>query len=893
MKTFLKFLPVTAFVVTFSSGPVLAESPREENTVKNSGFEAVTVSGEPAKRGWTLNRAEQVPTQWSLSSAFPGELLVVDSEDAEGGRFVRMTAPPARASHIYQACPQIERGKPYEVTLRYQGGPVKLEMYEYGDAGKLVGEHVFAQGDPQPVGDGAWRELTGYYTLPDEVVKTSLVIVVPPGSKADLDDLRMSGFERTSETLNVRDFGASGSSFETLATSTAGSPVITVENIGDFKVGQELVVFGCRPHFSEGKVLDLSGGDPADKFKAQVELRGYDGSAGEAAAYLLDFKGEDPSAFRWSDDLGQSWKESVKVTGDWQQLNAGIEVRLSNAEFWKKPRLVSFTARNHLLSRVIKVDGQTLTLADAVPQTASACVVQHSDSAALQRAFDRAVGERRNVFIPNGHYRLSRGLVLNVPDGISVEGENEESTVLDIAGGQGACITVEGGRSVTFRRLRFRGFSSFAEMKRMAYLPAQGYPHMWGFFARHCNAITFRTPERALVENCHATGMSAECFYSGSVNRKGGQEAPAHYTKSITYRHCTVSDCARNAFNNNDFAEGTSVLNCRIENIGGCAWEGASRFVKFSGNYVTNAGPVAMGNIRSREAHFDVLPSGQHVVTNNTFEGELAYGNSFIVASAGAMPLIISDNIFVNLNASAIRVSGFGNANNLPAGNVIIRGNAIDLSCVSDESRTRFGISASTNDTTIIGNQIYTRNGIDPKVTGLVLEEPAHNLIVSDNSIRGCQLGLEAIRTEGSVGEIIDARTFRSNGHMPWPRRDTYRYEGYQMVWIPNAQEPDKFVDGPVIEAFDPEAGVFRLKADFDLKMNAIYVVRAPLGYSWNIHDNIINDCAQLVNIDVFGGPGTVFSNNILKRTDGPAALPAVVIRGDFERNDNHFSGFE
>ena len=155
MKTFLKFLPVTAFVVTFSSGPVLAESPREENTVKNSGFEAVTVSGEPAKRGWTLNRAEQVPTQWSLSSAFPGELLVVDSEDAEGGRFVRMTAPPARASHIYQACPQIERGKPYEVTLRYQGGPVKLEMYEYGDAGKLVGEHVFAQGDPQPVGDGA------------------------------------------------------------------------------------------------------------------------------------------------------------------------------------------------------------------------------------------------------------------------------------------------------------------------------------------------------------------------------------------------------------------------------------------------------------------------------------------------------------------------------------------------------------------------------------------------------------------------------------------------------------------------------------------------------------------------------------------------------------------
>ena len=669
--------------------------------------------------------------------------------------------------------------------------------------------------------------------------------------------------------------------------------MITVDDVGDFEVGQEIAIFGCRPHFSEGQVWEVSGGDQAGKFKDQVELRGYDGSAGDGAAYLLDFKGEDPPTFRWSDDLGQSWKESVKVTGDWQTLNSGIEVKLANRELWKSPRLVSFTARDHLLSQVIKVEGPTLTLAATVPRTAVNCLVQHSDSAAVQRAFDRAVGERRNVFIPNGHYRLSRGLVLNAPDGISVEGENEENVVLDITGGQGACITVEGGSSVSFRRLRFRGFSSFAEQKRMAYLPAQGYPHMWGFFARHCNAITFRTPGHALVENCHATGMSAECFYSGSVSRKGGQEPPARYTKSITYRHCTVSDCARNAFNNNDFAEGTSVLNCRVENIGGCAWEGASRFVKFSGNYVTNAGPVAMGNIRSREKHFDVLPSGQHIVSDNTFEGELAYGNSFIAASAGASPVIISDNLFVNLNASAIEVSGFGNTNNLPAGNIIIRSNAIDLTCGSEVSKSRFGISASTNNTTISGNQIYTRNGIDAGVTGLVIAEPAHNLVVSDNTIRGCRLGLQATRIKGSIGEIIDPRSFRSNGRMPWPRRDIYRYQGYQIVWIPNYREPDKLVDGPVIDHFDVEAGLFRLQEDFDLKMNAVFVVRSPHGYSWNIHDNLINDCAQLVNIDVFGGPTAVFANNVLKRSEGTADLPAVEIRGEFERRDNQFSGFE
>lgn len=896
MKKCFKFLLVTLSPMALSVVAVLAESPEAPkggSPLNNQGFETLSVASESAKQGWKLNAANEVPTHWALSSAFPGELLVVELEAAEGDHFVRVTAPTTRAAHIFQTCPQIQKGKPYVLTLRHRGGPVKVEMYEYDAAGTLVGEHIFAKSVDESAADGSWQELTGYYTLPDGIVKASLAIVVPPGSKVDVDDLRMTAFERSSEKLNVRDFGASGSTFETLATTTAGSTVITVESVGDFEVGQELAIFGCRSHFSEGQVWDATGGDQAGKFGEQVELRGYDGGKGDGAAYILDFKGEDPPTFRWSDDLGQSWKEPVKVTGDWQKLTAGVEVKLANAAFWKKPRLVSFTARDHLLSRVVKVEGATLTLADSVPRTATKCVVQHNDSAALQRAFDRAVGERRNVFIPIGHYRLNRGLVLNAPDGISVEGENEENTILDIAGGQGACITVEGGSSVSFRRLRFRGFSGFAEQKKMAYLPAQGYPHMWGFFARHCNAITFRTPERALVENCHATGMSAECFYSGSASRKGAQEPPTHYTKSITYRQCTVSDCARNAFNNNDFAEGTSVLNCRIENIGGCAWEGASRFVKFSGNYVTNAGPVAMGNIRSREAHFDTLPSGQHIVSNNTFEGDLAYGNSFVVASAGATPLIISDNIFVNLNASAIEVSGFGNATNLPAGNVLIRGNAIDLTCVSGESRNRFGISASTNDTTITSNQIYTRNGIDPKVTGLVLAEPAQNVVVSDNIIRGCQLGLEASRIKGSVGEIIDARTFRSNGRMPWPRRNTYLYQGYQIVWIPNSQEPDKLVDGPVIDRFDVEAGVFRLKEDFDLKMNAVYVLRTSQGFSWNIHDNLINDCAQLVNINVFGGPTAVFSDNILKRSKVPGSLPAVLIRGEFTRRDNQFSGVE
>lgn len=887
----LLFFPSLPFLPSLGQSPKPTESG--ENLAVNPGFEDVSIFPTSQESKWTLKSSERVPRGWVLSPAYPGELEVIDSAAPEGAHHLRISAPADRAAHIYQGCPQMIAGQAYEISLHYRGGPLHLMMYEYDAEGKFVGEPIFAKVAAPSPSDNKWRKLSGYYRFPTGVVRTSLAMVVPAGKTTEVDHLDMQRFDRSPEILNVRDYGVSGSSFETTASTTADSPSITVQSAGDFEVGHEVMLFGCNPHFADGLVWDMSSvGSREENFEEQVELRGYDGSAGNRASYILDITGDSPPSFRWSDDLGQSWKEPVKITGDWQKLNAGIEVRLSSQDFWNTPRLVSFTVRNHLLSEITGIEGNTLTLGHPVPRSADDCILQHCDSGPLQRAFDRASGEGRNIFIPSGHYRLSHGLVLNRPDGISIEGENEEHTILDLENGQGACITVNGGSSVSFRRLRFRGFSSFSEMKKMAYLPAKGYPHMWGFFAQHCNAITFRSPERVMVENCHATGMSAECFYSGSISRKGNDPPPSRYPKSIIYRNCTVSDCARNAFNNNDFAEGTSVLDCRIENIGGCVWEGASRFVKFMGNYVTNAGPVAMGNIRSRESHFDILPSGQHLVSNNTFEGTLAYGNSYIAASAGATPVIISNNVFVNLNASAIEVSGHGNERNLPAGNVIITGNAIDLTCVSGEPRTRFGISASANNTTISDNQIYTRPGIAPEVTGILLSEPAHHLVVHDNIVRNCNIGLEAVRIRGSVGEILNPQTFKSNGRLPWPRRDTYRYEGYQIVWISNAhtKEPEQFVDGPVIKAFDPDEGVFRLQEGFDLKPNAVFVLRAPRGSSWNIHHNSISNCTQLVTLDVFGGDTASFSDNLLESTETTGET-AIKIKGQFQQNNNILAG--
>ena len=77
---------------------------------------------------------------------------------------------------------------------------------------------------------------------------------------------------------------------------------------------------------------------------------------------------------------------------------------------------------------------------------------------------------------------------------------------------------------MTLRNLRFHGFSGFAERKQMGSLCLPGYVLMWGFYVKHCAAVWIHSPDRVLVENCHATGMSAECFYSASASRSGNRD---------------------------------------------------------------------------------------------------------------------------------------------------------------------------------------------------------------------------------------------------------------------------------------------------------------------------------------------------------------------------------
>ena len=54
--------------------------------------------------------------------------------------------------------------------------------------------------------------------------------------------------------INAADVGVSGSEYKTLALSSEGSEYFKLDNVGDFSVGDEVLVIGADPHI-EAAVL--------------------------------------------------------------------------------------------------------------------------------------------------------------------------------------------------------------------------------------------------------------------------------------------------------------------------------------------------------------------------------------------------------------------------------------------------------------------------------------------------------------------------------------------------------------------------------------------------------------------------------------------------------------
>ena len=584
--------------------------------------------------------------------------------------------------------------------------------------------------------------------------------------------------------LSVRDCGASGSTFSTTAATTSDSQQITVANIGDFRVGQGVMVSKCNIRYERTQMWSTGIPYVSDRRSVEnsVEVRGYDGSAGSWVIYVLDIAPSSSPAFRWTDDLGHTWHPEVPITHGWQPLSGGVEVRLNQRD-WESGYVISFGARDQLISRIEKIEGNVLTLQDKANRTVNDAVVRHNDTIALQEAVDRAIREKLNVHVPVGHYMLARTIRVSNAQAITIEGASSVDTILDINEGEGACFSLYEGTEVNIRNFRMIGFMGFDERDKAGELGTRGAKYIWGFGLKHCNGITISNTERVLVENCHASRMSGECFVAGGRSR-GTAKPGESYSQWITYLRCSVTDSARNAFNNvYSSIENTSILNCRIVDVGGGSWEGASRFVKYIGNYMRNAGSVEMGNLGppNREAEklnpqnrykmYPELGAGQHIIADNVFDSNTPYGGCAIRSRSGATQVIIRNNLFINFGSNAVETSGDTDATHYASANTIITGNIFDMTCVGQKSLSRTAINVSANDTIVSDNQIYVRGSVDSMVTAIRLREPALNVNVHDNLMRNCGVGIITERGRSSVGEVVDNRTFlRSNSPSGLPQ---------------------------------------------------------------------------------------------------------------------------
>ena len=707
--------------------------------------------------------------------------------------------------------------------------------------------------------------------------------------------------------LNVRDAGASGSKFQTKATTIAGSSKITVTNPGDFKVGQGVMVSKSNIRYTP--TLLWGTGERYKNMKplnGSVEVRGYDGSAGSWVVYLLDIKPSASPAFRWSDDLGRTWHPEQPITHDWQKLNGGIEVRLLPRD-WEAGYVISFGARDQLISRIEKIEGNVLTLHDPANRTVQDADVRHNDTLALQSAVDRAVKEKLKLHVPAGHYRLAQGIRISNPESIVIEGASAEDTVLDISEGEGRCITLAGGTEAVIRNLRFVGFMGFDERDKAGEIRTLGSTAVWGFFLKPCHAMDIVNTRRVLVENCHASRMSGECFVSSSRSRSSLKKGPAETFQNpsvtanaaadggncegITYLRCSVTDCARNAFNDVMCGgEFTTVQNCRIIDVGGCAWEGASRFVKITGNYLRNAGVIGMGNLgpANRDSTFPDLGAGQHIVADNVFENITPYGGCAIRTSRGATQVIIRNNLFINFNSSGVEAGGSGYASEYPAANTTITGNIFDMTAVGQKPVTRTAITVMSDDTIVSDNQIYVRGTADATVAGIRLREPAMNATVHDNLVRNCGTGIASTASQSAVSTIVNATSFiAGSGTVPIGLLP-HRYQGWNLGWF-RAGKPD---GASVIEFFDPTTSRFKLQSAHDIKPGDRFEVYAPSA-NWNIHDNTVAGCISPVVLDSNGSSASVFKDNAISRGSAASATQAIqVVRGHFDLIGNRLSDF-
>lgn len=698
--------------------------------------------------------------------------------------------------------------------------------------------------------------------------------------------------------LSVKESGASGSTFETTASATAGSNQITVADVGDLQVGQQITVSKCNIRYLRPR--QYGPGEPYSTAKAlgdALEMRGYDGSGGSWLAYILEIDGTDPVTFRWKGDLAKQWDGTrVPVTYDWQKLSGGTEVRFKRQE-WKKGQMITFSARDQLVSTIEKIDGKVITLADAANRTVSDAVVRHTDREAVQKAINLALKRKCNVFFPSGHYRIPGGLRVINASAIRLEGADAATTVLDISDGEGSCFGLQRGTEVTIRNFTMVGHTGLAEAPR-SFTTSTGYGY-WPNGLKGCNAVGMSGTERVLIENVHVSRMANEAFYAQGPARAGKNEPP-QYQKSLTYLRCSVTDCAANAFNNNDRAENTSVLYCRVDGAGWHAAEMPARFLRVIGSYFRNTGAITVGDMSHRYEDLNELGCGQAFICDNVFEGIGRCGG--IAVNHGSSQVVISGNLFINFNGNAITVSNATVRPTLPwfkpdaplewgsypSRSAVISGNIIDMTYPAENAAYRVGINVDASEVTIANNQIYVRGDADPRVTGIRLRDPALHLSVHDNLVRNCGTGLLTGRAASRVTQVVDPATFME-ASLPLEWRYTHQYQGWNVLWTRGG----KVVGTSVIDSYDPATLLFKLKAPREMKVGDTFEICPPGAANWSIHSNTFTGCLSPVILDNYGSVTNRFSDNQISRGGAIGVKQAVSVQGRYELKGNQITGFD
>jgi len=669
--------------------------------------------------------------------------------------------------------------------------------------------------------------------------------------------------------LNARDFGASGSEYETAAKSTKGSNRFELADIGDFEVGNEVLLTRCNVRENTAVLFtrrDRSAKNPRPwvhrvPLNDRVEIEGYDGSQGSWMTYFVDIYPENPGCFSFSKDYGENWNIHP-ITEGWSDVGDGIRIKINDfpEREWGCTAVFSYTDR--LVATVEKIEGNVITLSEAASQTAE-CKICHSDSAPIQRAIDAAIAENKSVFLPNGKYKLTKMLTIENAKSLTFEGESAVNTILDnslgalgIESADGACFRIVGGEEVNLKNLFMIGGLGFKERAKGAKL-GRGGDSLYGFYFNKSNATYISDTKRVYIENCHARKMSAECFYSTGSAREFAEPAD-NYTREITYLRSSVEDCARNAFNNNDKAEGTSILYCRIKDIGNAAWEGSSRFVKIHGCYISNTGTeIELGNtsrirlkpdgtVNPRWDMFNKLGMAQHIITDNYFEAGGFKNEPAIRTGSFSSQVTIANNVFVNFNAPAIFAEGGVTGTNTPSENVIITGNSIDLTAIDSPSRERYGIKITTSYVTASDNHIFVRGDIDEKVKGIVISDDVVRVSVHDNTIAGCKTGIELEKVEGMVG-IVESDTVFYRDETVYARLkpmllrpNSHRYRGWKVVWQKDGAESE-------ILDFDPYKLTFTLKEPRKMQTGDKFYIYSPSAIPVSVHHNIVENCGEAI----------------------------------------------